>query len=95
MNYDSKAKEKIDKYISLGKGNLPICIAKTQYSISDDPTKLGYPKDYSVNVIDARLYSGASFITILLGNIMTMPGLPKEPNYKKIDYINDKVVGVD
>lgn len=95
VNYDSKAKEKIDKYISLGKGNLPICIAKTQYSISDDPTKLGYPKDYSVNVIDARLYSGASFITILLGNIMTMPGLPKEPNYKKIDYINDKVVGVD
>ena len=95
VNYNSEAREKIDKYISLGKGNLPICIAKTQYSLSDDASKLGYPKDFSVNVIDARLYSGAGFITILLGNIMTMPGLPKVPNYEKIDYVNDKIVGLD
>ncbi len=69
--------------------SLPVCIAKTQYSISDDPNKLGYPKDYEVTVKDIKLYKGASFITVLLGDILTMPGLSKTPNLEKID-INEK-----
>ena len=69
--------------------HLPVCIAKTQYSISDDPKKLGYPKDYAITVKDVKLYRGASFITVLLGDIMTMPGLSKIPNLENID-INDK-----
>ena len=69
--------------------DLPICIAKTQYSISDDPKKLGYPKDYEVTVRDIELHKGAGFITVFLGNILTMPGLPKKPNYESID-LDDK-----
>ncbi len=65
--------------------HLPVCIAKTQYSISDNPDLLGYPKDYQVTVKDVRLYRGSSFITVLLGDILTMPGLSKIPNLEKID----------
>ena len=63
----------------------PVCIAKTQYSISDDPKKLGFPKDFEVLVRDVKLQNGAGFITVYLGKILTMPGLPKSPNYEKID----------
>lgn len=94
ISYSDKAKEKLEKIIKMGKGNLPVCISKTQYSISDDPKKLGYPKDYTISVTDVRLYSGAGFITVLLGNIMTMPGLPEKPNYEKIDIVNEKIVGI-
>ena len=65
--------------------NLPICIAKTQYSLSDDPKKLGYPKDYEITVKEIRLYRGAGFITVLLGDILTMPGLSRVPNLENID----------
>ena len=73
---------------------LPICIAKTQYSISDNKNILGYPKDYEVTVKNIKLYNGAGFITVYLGNIITMPGLNKEPNYQKIDLINGEIKGV-
>lgn len=82
--YETLAEEKIasaEKYFS----HLPICIAKTQYSISDDPKKLGYPKNYSITVKDIRIYNGAGFITIYLGNILTMPGLSKTPSALNID----------
>lgn len=94
VSYCDKAKGKLEKIIEMGKGNLPVCISKTQYSISDDPKKLGYPKDYTINVTDVKLYSGAGFITVLLGNIVTMPGLPEKPNYERIDVVDEKIVGI-
>lgn len=74
---------------------LPICGAKTQYSLSDDAKKLGNPKDYTIFVRDIELYRGAGFITVLFGSILRMPGLPKNPNYEKIDLIDGNIVGLD
>ena len=87
--------KKIEEINALGKSNLPICVAKTQYSFSDDAKKLGAPTDFKVFVRDICLYNGAEFITVLLGNIMTMPGLPIVPNYEKIDIVDDKIIGLD
>lgn len=84
INYTDKANEEIENLQRLGMDKMPICIAKTQYSLSDDPKKLGSPKDFEITVRDVKLYNGAEFITVLLGDIMTMPGLPKDPNYEKI-----------
>jgi len=94
VNYSEVALQKIEELEKLGLDKYPICVAKTQYSISDDPKKLGYPKDYEISVKDIRLYNGAGFITVLLGDIMTMPGLPKKPNYEKIDYIDNEITGI-
>jgi len=95
ITYTELAKEKIEMIQRLDKSDLPICIAKTQYSISDDPKKLGYPKDYEVTVRDLELRSGAGFITVFLGSIVTMPGLPKKPNYEIIDVDdNNEIVGL-
>ena len=89
INYSSEALKKIEFLNKIEENELPICIAKTQYSISDDPTKLGYPKDFEVLVRDIEYRSGAGFITVFLGQILTMPGLPKTPNYEIID-LDDK-----
>ena len=90
--------DRVNNIIDLLKKNkltdYPICIAKTQYSISDDPKKLGYPKDYDITVRDIKLYRGAGFITIYLGNIIAMPGLNKDPNYKRIDLVDNSIIGV-
>ncbi len=94
ITYSDIAKKKIEDIKNNKLDKLPIVVAKTQYSISDDPKKLGYPKDYDVTVRDVKLYNGAGFITIYLGNIITMPGLPKEPNYLKIDVVDNKIVGL-
>ena len=75
-------------------GELPICIAKTQYSLSDDNNKLGDPRDYTMTVKDIRIYNGAEFITIYLGNIMTMPGLSKEPAATKIDVEENTILNI-
>ena len=64
---------------------MPVCISKTQYSITDDPKILGYPTGHTMHVKDIELYTGAGFIVVLMGNTLTMPGLPKIPNYEKID----------
>ena len=93
VKYSDAAIDKLKKLSSYS--NLPICVAKTQYSFSDDAKKLGAPADFSVLVRDVCLYSGAGFITIFLGNIMTMPGLPSKPNYENIDLVGDKIVGLD
>lgn len=85
VNYTSEALEKIKQFEKIGFSNYPVCIAKTQYSLSDDATKLGYPKDFEVLVRDVNIYTGAGFIVVYLGNIMTMPGLSKHANYEKID----------
>lgn len=93
--YSDLAKEKLDMINRLEENDLPICIAKTQYSISDDPNKLGYPKDYDVTVRDIELHTGAGFITVYLGSILTMPGLPKKPNYEIIDIDdNNEITGL-
>lgn len=83
--YDDSALESISNIEKLGFDKLPVCIAKTQYSISDNPKLLGYPKGYDVTVRGVSVYSGAGFIVVYLGNIMTMPGLSRRPNYEKID----------
>ncbi len=89
INYSDTALNKIKYLEKNNKSSLPICIAKTQYSFSDDAKKLGAPSNYEVYVRDINLYNGAGFITVLLGNIMTMPGLPKKPNYEAITLDED------
>lgn len=90
VNYTDKALKSIEYINRMEEHELPICIAKTQYSISDDPTKLGYPKDFDVLVRDVEIHAGAGFITVFLGKILTMPGLPKNPNYEIIDLDEDE-----
>ncbi len=93
--YSEKAKDKI-KILEKNKvANLPICVAKTQYSFSDDKNKVGLCKDFEVTVKEVDLYAGAGFITVLLGDIVTMPGLSKTPNYEKIDVINGEIVNLN
>ena len=89
------AKKQIDRLTELGFGNLPVCIAKTQYSFSDDMTKLGAPTGFKVTVKNVKVSAGAGFIVVLTGDIMTMPGLPKVPAAEKIDVTSDgKIVGL-
>ena len=83
--YAPKAEKAIRDIEALGKADLPICVAKTQYSLSDDPAKLGRPTGFTVNVRDIKLSAGAGFIVVMSGDIMTMPGLPKAPAACQID----------
>lgn len=93
--FTEEAQEQINKLSSLGYGNLPICLAKTQYSFSDDPTKIGAPVDFEVTVRNVKVSAGAGFIVALTGAIMTMPGLPKVPAAEFIDVDeNGKIVGL-
>lgn len=93
--FDNDVLEKINIYEKLGYDNLPICIAKTQYSISDNPKKLGYPIDNEIHIKDIKLNSGAGFIVVYLGNILTMPGLSKYPAYINMDIdSNGKITGI-
>lgn len=89
--YEDGVLDKIKKLEDGGYGNLPICIAKTQYSLSDDPDNLTLDSEYDIHVKDVILKSGAEFIVVLTGKIMTMPGLPRVPNSEKID-INDGII---
>lgn len=87
--FTSNAEKAISEIEKLGKDKLPICVAKTQYSLSDDPQKLGSPKGFTLTVRDVRLSAGAGFIVALTGDIITMPGLPKQPAAYKIDVDDD------
>lgn len=87
--FTSNAEKAISEIEKLGKDKLPICVAKTQYSLSDNPQKLGSPKGFTLTVRDVRLSAGAGFIVALTGDIMTMPGLPKQPAAYKIDVDDD------
>ena len=89
VNITAQAAKAIAQIDALGHGNLPVCIAKTQYSLSDDPTLLGKPENFKITVRDVTLSAGAGFIVVLTGNIMTMPGLPKSPAALCIDCDND------
>ena len=91
----AQARRQIDELTRLGFGNLPVCIAKTQYSFSDDATKLGAPTGFKINVKSVKVSAGAGFIVVLTGDIMTMPGLPKVPAAEKIDVDeNGKITGL-
>ena len=83
------AKKQIDRLTRLGFAGCPVCIAKTQYSFSDDPTKLGAPEGFTVTVKDVKICAGAGFIVVLTGDIMTMPGLPRHPAAERIDVDDD------
>ena len=89
------AKKQIVALEAMGYGNLPVCMAKTQYSFSDDPTKLGAPDGFTVTIKNVKISAGAGFIVVLTGDIMTMPGLPKVPAAEKIDVDeNGKISGL-
>ncbi len=85
VNYSKKAEREIIKLESLGYSNLPVCIAKTQYSLSDNPLVLGRPEGFDINVKEVNLMAGAGFIAIKTGDIMLMPGLPKNPAAENVD----------
>ena len=89
------AKKQLDRLTELGFGNLPVCMAKTQYSFSDDPALLGAPQDFTVTVKNVKVSAGAGFVVVLTGDIMTMPGLPKRPAAEQIDVDeNGKITGL-
>lgn len=94
INYSDEAKEMMKLLVDNKLDKKPICIAKTQYSISDDKDKLGNPANYEVTVQNVKVYNGAGFITIYLGSIITMPGLPRVPNYEKIKLVDGEIVGL-
>lgn len=85
VSFSAKARKQMQEYTELGYGALPICIAKTQYSFSDDPKKLGAPEGFTVSIKELRLSAGAGFVVALAGDIVTMPGLPRHPAAEKID----------
>ena len=92
VTYSKAAKDSIQKLTDLGYGSLPVCMAKTQYSLSDDQTKLGRPEGFTVSVAKVKISAGAGFIVVLTGDIMTMPGLPKVPAAERIDIDENGVI---
>ncbi len=92
VTYSPAAKRTLDNLQNTGFGNLPVCMAKTQYSLSDDPKKLGRPTGYEINVRDCYVSAGAGFVVVITGSIMTMPGLPKVPAAHGIDVNDDGVI---
>lgn len=90
--FTAQAQKAVKEIEAIGFDKLPVCVAKTQYSLSDDPTKLGLPTDFEITVRDVKLSAGAGFIVALTGDIMTMPGLPKVPAADKIDVDENGVI---
>lgn len=94
IKYSDKALEKIKFIENIGYSDLPICVAKTQYSISDDPNKLGYPSNYKINITDLHLCTGSQFIIVYMNNIITMLGLSSNPNYENMYIDNNLIKGI-
>lgn len=92
VNYTKEANKALQEFESMGYGNLPVCMAKTQYSFSDDPSLLGRPSGFTITIKNCRIAAGAGFIVVLTGDIMTMPGLPKVPAAEKIDVSDEGVI---
>ena len=89
VEYSEKALEQIAQIENINLDKLPICIAKTQYSLSDDAKKLGCPTDFTIHVKEVKVSSGAGFVVVITGTIMTMPGLPKVPAAENVDILPD------
>ena len=94
VRFEPKAKKSLDKLMELGFAQVPVCMAKTQYSLSDDAKKLGRPSGFTITVRDAYVSAGAGFVVCLTGDVMTMPGLPKAPAAFGIDVQNGKITGL-
>ena len=92
VTYSAAAEKELERITALGMGNLPVCMAKTQYSLSDDPNRLGRPSGFTVNVREVYVSAGAGFVVAINGSIMTMPGLPKQPAAYNIDVDNKGVI---
>ena len=92
MVFEPAATAEIARLEKLGFGEMPVCMAKTQYSFSDDPKKLGAPRGFTVTVKQVKVSAGAGFIVALTGEIMTMPGLSKKPSAHNIDVTDDGVI---
>ena len=95
VDYAPAADKELQRLTELGYGTLPVCMAKTQYSLSDDAAKLGAPEGFRITVQKAKVSAGAGFVVVLTGDIMTMPGLPKVPAAENIDVDeNGKITGL-
>lgn len=92
VNYTKEANNALKDFEKMGYGHLPVCMAKTQYSFSDDPALLGCPEGFEITIKNCRIAAGAGFVVVLTGDIMTMPGLPKVPAAEKIDVSDDGVI---
>ena len=92
VNFTKEADKALKEFEALGYGNLPVCMAKTQYSFSDDQTLLGRPSGFKITIKNCRIAAGAGFVVVLTGDIMTMPGLPKVPAAEKIDVSDEGVI---
>ena len=92
VNYTKEANNALKDFEKMGYGHLPVCMAKTQYSFSDDPVLLGRPEGFEITIKNCRIAAGAGFVVVLTGDIMTMPGLPKVPAAEKIDVSDDGVI---
>lgn len=92
VNYTKEANNALNDFEKMGYGHLPVCMAKTQYSFSDDPALLGRPEGFEITIKNCRIAAGAGFVVVLTGDIMTMPGLPKVPAAEKIDVSDDGVI---
>ena len=92
VNYTKEANNALKDFEKMGYGHLPVCMAKTQYSFSDDPALLGRPEGFEITIKNCRIAAGTGFVVVLTGDIMTMPGLPKVPAAEKIDVSDDGVI---
>ena len=92
VSYTKEAENALAKITAMGYGDLPVCMAKTQYSLSDDPSLLGRPSGFTVNVREVYVSAGAGFVVAITGSIMTMPGLPKSPAAERVDVTGDGVI---
>ena len=92
VNYSTAANKQIAELEKFNLDKLPICVAKTQYSLSDNPTLIGRPEGFKINVQEVRVSNGAGFIVVLTGNIMTMPGLPKVPAANRMNILEDGTI---
>ena len=92
VTWDAKARRRLLRIERDGYGDLPVCVAKTQYSFSTDPTSLGAPSGHELHVREVRLSAGAGFVVVVCGDMMTMPGLPRDPSASRIDLADDGTI---